>query len=374
MNYFFGFETKLGAETDWFFNANHLFLLLWVAGFVTACCFLFSAKTEKGKKITKLVLAAVLFILEVGRIVYKYLLHRSHGGTALDFNWWWTISFQMCAIMTWTTIVTLVLSAFLPKEKKILNYLYNILFGCALLGGALTFCYPDCMSSDRPFLHFLNIQTVTVHALLIFVPIYLIKTQEFKVEIKNIWKLFVGFVLVGGLSMSASIISGENFAFAKEFDLFDLGLPFPWHLPVVMIILVAVSTLIYGVFELVRKLKNKKQQKEENKSVKQGKALYITTIASAIVFGMLIILGCAALIGSTTPTWLGIVCLLGLAYTIIWIVIAEHNYQAANQSNNLTKTQSIIKIVLAILFNLPVGVVSLVNYLKEGNIYGYNKG
>ena len=367
MNYFFGFETKLATETDWMFNGNHVFLLLWVAGFVTACYFLFSAKSEKGKKITKLVLAGVLFALEVGRIVYKYLLHCSHGGTALDFNWWWTISFQMCAIMTWTTIVTLVLSAFLPKNSKILSYLYNILFGCALLGGALTFCYPDCMSSDRPFLHFVNIQTVTVHALLIFAPIYLIKIGEFKVELKNIWKLFVGFVLVGGLSMSASIISGENFAFAKEFGLFDLGLPFPWHLPVVMIILVAVSTLIYGIFEIVHKRKDMNQPKKEQPQVnKLGKALYATTIASAIVFGMLIILGIAAILGSTTVTWLGALCLLGLAYTITWIVVAERNKKYMQENFDFAnKTKSILTIALTLVFNLPVGVVWLIAYLKN---------
>ena len=64
MDYFFGFDTKLASKVDWFFNANHLFLLLWVAGFIVACCFLFSAKSEKGKKVTKLVLAGILFVLE----------------------------------------------------------------------------------------------------------------------------------------------------------------------------------------------------------------------------------------------------------------------------------------------------------------------
>ena len=366
MNYFFGFDTKLAAETDWFFNLNHLFLLLWVAGFVVACYFLLSAKSEKGKKITKIVLAAVLFILEIGRIVYKYLSHVHHGGTAANFNWWWTISFQMCAIMTWTTIITLLLSAFLKKDSKILTYAYNILFGCALIGGALTFCYPDCMSSDKPFLHFSNIQTVTVHALLIFVPIYLIKIGEFKVEIKNIWKLFVGYVLVGSVSMATSIVGSENFAFAKEFDLIDLGLPFPWHLPVVMIILVALATVIYGIFELVRKIKNRTEKPEPQKANCLGRVLHICTIASAIVFGMLIVLGVAARIGPETQTLLGLFCLLGLAYTVAWLIVAEKTkkfvYEPFDFSN---RTKTILTLVLYLIFNLPVGIVYLCAYLKN---------
>ena len=368
MNYFFGFETKLANETDWFFNVNHLLLLLFVAGFVVICYFLFSAKSEKGKKITKLVLAGILFLLEVGRIVYKYLLHLSHGGTAQNFGWWWTISFQMCAIMTWTTIITLVLSAFLKKENKLLSYLYNILFGCALIGGALTFCYPDCMSSDRPFLHFLNIQTVSVHALLIFVPIYLIKIGDFKVELKNIWRLFVGYVWVGSLSMATSIISGENFAFAKNFDLFDLGLPFPWHLPVVMIILVALSTLIYSIFELIRRRKSNKVPTEatQQPTHKFGKMLYVTSIITAIVFGMLIVLGVAALIGKETPNILGVFCLLGIVYTIVWLIFAEKVKKYINEEFDYSnQKKTIAYLVLLLIFNLPVGIVALIPYLNN---------
>ena len=372
MDYFFGFDTKLASKVDWFFNANHLFLLLWVAGFIVACCFLFSAKSEKGKKVTKLVLAGILFVLEVGRTVYKYLLHLHNGGTASNFNWWWNISFQMCAIMCWTTIATLILSAFLKKDRKILDYLYNILFGCALIGGFLTFCYPDCISADRPFLHFLNIQTITVHALLIFVPIYLIKIGEFKVQLKNIWKLFVGFVYIGSIAMSASLISGNNFAFCLKFDLFDLGLPFPWHLPVVMIVIVSLSAINYSVFELVRYIKNRKRTSNETKVTTQksklGIAIYVTSIVTSIVFGMAIMLGTAALIGKDANSIFGLFCLLGLVYTILWLIFAENFKKYMYQSLDYTKkSKNITLLILSFIFNLPVGILYLIKYTKDKN-------
>ena len=370
MSYFFDFNTKLATEVDWFFNLNHLFLLLWVVGFIIVCCFLFHSKSEKGKKITKLSLALILTILEIGRTVYKYLLHLSNGGSSSDFNWWWNISFQMCAIMCWTTIITLILSAFLNKENKLLGYLYNILFGCALIGGALTFCYPDCMSSDRPFLHFLNIQTVTVHALLIFVPIYLIKIGEFKVEIKNIWKLFVGYILIGSLSMTASLISGNNFAYALNFSLFDLGLPFPYHLPVVMVILVLLSTIVYAIFEIVRYIKNKKSNTVNKPCAASNKnkfdiAFIVTSFATAIIFGIVILLGISSLIGKDTQTLLGLLCLLPLAYTILWLVFAEKIKNQSTQEFASTKPcKHISLIIIALLFNLPVGVLYLIKFIK----------
>ena len=371
MNYFFGFDTFLDGEMDWFFNLNHLFLILWVAGFIVLCSFLFNAKSEKGKRITKIVLAIILLLLEIGRIVYKYQLHIHNGGNASNFNWWWDISFQMCAIMCWTTIATLILSVCLKKNNKFLQYLYNILFGCALIGGALTFCYPDCMSANRPFLHFLNIQTVTVHALLIFVPIYLIKIKEFKVEIKNIWKLFVGYVFIGSVSMTASIISGNNFAYALNFSLFDLGLPFPWHLPVVMIVLILLSTIIYAIFELIRLVKRKIAKEERvvatiaNKS-KLSVAIYVVSIATAIIFGMLILLGTASLIGKDDKTMCGLFCLIGLVYMILMLVFAENNekYILSNFDGE-NKTKHIALIALTLIFDLPVGILYLIKYTRS---------
>ena len=376
MNYFFGYETKLAQGIDWFFNVNHLMLILFIAGFIVLCSFLFSAKSDKGKRITKLALAAVLIVLEVGRTIYKYKMHVYNGGTAKDFNWWWNISFQMCAIMCWTTIVTLILSAFLKKDNKLLQFLYNILFGCALVGGVLTFAYPDCLTEDRAFLHFVNIQTVIVHALLIFVPIYLIKIKEFKVEIKNIWKTLAGYVAVGCIAMSASLISGNNFAFSLKFDMIDLGLPFPWHLPVVMLVLFGIDVVLYGSFEIVRLIKKKmnKQQTLEEKVVKTKPEYYsrlglvtqIVSNVSAILFGALIMLGTASLIGNTKAK-LGVLCLLGLVYMILLLVFAEKHKKYINQKFDNNKAKHITFIVLTMIFALPVGILYLVRFLREKN-------
>lgn len=379
MNYIFGFENTLNQKIDWFFNLNHLFLIFFVTVFVVSCCFLLSAKSEKGKKITKLILAGVLLILEVGRTVYKYLMHVHNGGTASNFNWWWNISFQMCAIMCWTTIITLILSAFLKKENKFLQFLYNVLFGGAMIGGILTFAYPDCLSSNYPFLHFVNIQTVLVHALLIFVPIYFVKTKDFRVDIKNIWKVCAAYVYVGCVAMTASLISGNNFAYALKFDLFDLGLPFPWHLPVVMLFMMVLATLIYGSFELVRLIKRK--IKKEDKPVpekhnydKLGFATYVVSNVSAILFGALIMLGTASLIGSP-KSMTGILCLLGLVYMILVLIFAEKVYKKyiTEKLDVENKKKHITYIVLTFIFVMPVGIMYLVRYLQEEKMQNVKK-
>lgn len=376
MNYFFGFENTLSHNIDYFFNTNHLFLIFVVASIVLGCTFLFNGKIQKEKSIkaTKIFFAILLFVLEVGRTIYKYLKHLNGGGTAGNFNWWWNISFQMCAIMCWTTIITLILSVVLKKENKFLQMLYNILFGCALLGGVLTFLYPDCMSENYPFLHFINIQTVLVHALLIFVPIYLIRTKDFRVDIKNIWKVTVGYVFIGCVAMTASLISGNNFAYSLKFGLIDLGLPFPWHLPILLILLTAIDALLYGSFEVVRLIKARCKKSDDQKVEKVekpkrnvlGLTMHILSLVSAVLFGALIMLGTASLIGNT-KTALGIFCLIGLVYMILMLIFAEKvskHYIDSNLDKD-NKAKHITFIVLTFVFAMPVGIVYLTRYLSE---------
>lgn len=373
MDYFFGFDNYLSQNIDWFFNFNHFMLIIMVAVFIAGCYFLLSAKSEKGEKITKLVLASVLFILEIGRIIYKYLLHVHNGGNASNFNWWWNISFQMCAIMTWTTIITLILSAFLKKENKFLQLLYNMLFGCALVGGFLTFMYPDCISNNYPILHFINIQTIITHALLIFVPIYLIKTKDFRVDIKNFWNVYVGYVFIGSVALSASLISGNNFAYSLNFDLVDLGVAFPWHLPVIMIVISAIALVLYGCFELAYYIKRKHNKNEneiglpaERKEYnKIGLALYIAFVISAVLFGGLISLSTASLIGEQ-KTALGLLCLLGLVYMILMLIFANQIKNYINiKFEDKDKIKHTVLVVLTVIFALPVGIIYLIKYLED---------
>lgn len=369
MNYFFGFDNTLTQNIDWFFNLNHLFLICFVALFVVSCLFIFHAKSEKGIKGTKIAIACILFVLEVGRIVYEYLKHLHDGGTADSFNWWWSISFQMCAIMCWTTIITLILSVCLKKENKFLQFLYNILFGCAMIGGILTFAYPDCLSSSYPFLHFLNIQTVLVHALLIFVPIYLIKVKDFRVDIRNIWKVCAGYVYIGCVAMTASLISGNNFAYSLNFDLVDLGLPFPWHLVLIMLVMVAFAGVFYGAFEIVRLIQRKRgkiqpSQVEKEQIAKLDMSIYIVSNVCAILFGALIMLGTASLIGSRV-TMLGILCLIGLVYMILLLVFASYFRKHINEEiNNNNKKKHLTFVIITFIFALPVGILYLIKFLN----------
>ena len=375
MNYFWDFDVQLKDKIDWMFNVNHLFLISFVAIFIVALMFLLNAKSEKGQKITKICLACVLFILEITRIIWDYQNHLHNGGTSENFNWWWTISFQMCAIMTWTTIITLIVSACVKnKQARVVKILENILFGVAMVGGILTFVYPDCITTDKPFLHFVNIQTIITHSLLIFAPLYLIKIKELKIEMKNIWMPALGFLYVGCLATATSIISGNNFAFALECDLLkDVGLniPYPWHYLFVFLIVFLLTVLLYGVFEIRNHIKNKNIEKQVEKPNKNKNvyALSVLTFVFLCFQGLLMMLfmGQAIYISGQTSL-LGILMLIPFIVAVLLILLGLYYNKLSNDDNFKKNKKSkifIVTLIFAFVLNIVVGIYQLALYYQK---------
>lgn len=374
MNYFFGFDVALASNIDWRFNINHLFLALFVILVIVGLLFALNSKTEKGQKITKIVLATLLLVLELGRIIWKICQHIHLYGSIDGFDWWWNISFQMCAIMTWTTIITLYVSAFAKnKNHIIIKILENILLGTAMVGGILTFIYPDLMDGSMPFFHFRNIQTVLTHTLLIFVPIWLVKIGELKIRIKNIWMPALGFLYVGCFAMMMSLYSGQNFAYSLACDLMeDIGLhvPYPWHLLIVVAIIFCLTVLIYAIGEIVYRKKHKTEQKPiKTQKEKYHYASAVTCFVLAAVQGvlmlMLISLGLYTPTDPTSP--LAIFCLLPFGFSVLLIKLGME-YLLLSEKEDLSQEvhskNYIILLVVSFLLNIILGFYQLFVYLK----------
>jgi|LGOV01.1.fsa_nt_gb hypothetical protein len=262
-------DNTLAESVEWMFNLNHIYLLLAVVFIITVITILVTKLNKKTQEKFLLFSGIFLIVLEFGRIGYKMYSHLSHNPTLEGFNWWWNISFQMCAIMVWFTAINLIVFYFKKQDSKYKQWAYNVMFGAALIGGALSFLYPDMISENHSILHFSNLQTIVAHAFLIMLPIIIVISGRLKVRYKNIGKVFLGLVMVATIAMPASLISGQNFAFMSEFGaLVDAGIdiPFPLHIIVLALIFFVFTSLLYGPFEIIRLWKeNNKIEKEESK-------------------------------------------------------------------------------------------------------------
>ncbi len=255
--YLFGFDSYLPQEVDYMFNLNHLFLILGIVAFITTLTLVFKNRSEKTQKIMLATVAILMIVLEIGRIVWKLLNHVHDNGTIAGFDWAWNISFQLCAIMTWFVSINLLIGVF-GKNKKWNQISYSIMVGVALICGSLTFLYPDLIDTGRSLLHFRNFQTVLDHALLIFVPVFLLATNKVTLSFQKIYIPFLALAGSAAIAMPMSFLTDHNFMFMKECSLFaDLGLniPFPYHLLVLGVIFFALQALVYGSVVLSYKLK-----------------------------------------------------------------------------------------------------------------------
>ena len=251
----FGIDKQLETKINWL-ELDKIILLCLCVFF--ACFLLYSAiQTKNQKRIltTKIVFASLLFVLEIGRIIW-YICQANFYNKAL--NVWTTINFHMCTMMVWVNILTLVLSTFVKKQNKFLEILFNIVFGIGTLGGIITFIYPQFINGSYSIFHFRNLQSIITHIILIVNPIFLYKTKHFEIKMKNFWIIPLTFVAVGSISSFASICGKANFAFAYYCELFTalkMYIPVPWHILTVMLILCLIIFVIYLVICYINKHK-----------------------------------------------------------------------------------------------------------------------
>lgn len=249
--------TSQAKYINWLEFKNILILLSVV---LTACLvlyFLLCAKSKKGVIITKICLASALFVLEVSRILWWYFRCKHYGD---PFNFWIRFNFEMCSMMVWVNIFTLIVSIFVKKDNKLVCYLYNIIFGAGMIGGILTFVYPAFIDSYYSIFHFRNLQSIITHILLIVSPLFLLRSKQFRIELKNFWTIPFSLVCVGSISTFAGMCANWNFAYCfycAPFKAIGINIPFPFHILTIMLFISSVQFLLYTIIEVYRHKKKK---------------------------------------------------------------------------------------------------------------------
>ncbi|MCQ2564685.1 MAG: YwaF family protein [Clostridia bacterium] len=363
----FGFDAKLEIEQKWIFNSNHLFLALAVFASVVLLSLIISPKTEMGKKITKIVIASILFLLEIGRMIYRFRYNIYCGQSASTMNWWGLINFENCSIVTWVAICTLFAGSFVKKDNKILQFFYNAMFGCGILGGLLTFVYPLTISGAYPIYHFSNMQTIITHILIMTAPILVVKMGDFKVELKKVWQLIPYYIIVGCITLTASMCSGTNFAFTLYINWMYLPIPFPFHVYLLVIVFVAVAAVEYSIFDLCRHIKNKRLGVAEPKKHfnKTDLLVIIAMMVTCVIITYTIGTTIALNVWHGEPTPWGLLELFTLAYFLLSMAFINYYGRYLHQRFDVERTAKHTTLILCFcIINLPAGIVYLIRYVS----------
>lgn len=228
----------LGAFVDWRHYA-------WMILVIILAIFLYRLfkKHPKAGKITVTALLASLFSV---RFIHQII--RAIIGAEVPA--WKAFPFHLCTVMTFMLPIVYFLNL-----KKLKEAVYVL----SMMGGIITIIVGDYF--DDTFMTFSTLEGMSAHTILLLVPIIEVALGNFKLEYKNIWKVFVGIII---LLIWATL---ANEVFFKGYDnnymyLKKNGLPGnlggDYYFLIYVLIFLVMINMIYGFPTLYRYFSNKK--------------------------------------------------------------------------------------------------------------------
>ena len=219
------------------FGWRHIALLIIVA----LCLFLAihyvaHAPQKQAKRIIRVAAVAVP-VLELSHTVWLYLCGFTDFIKLLPLH--------LCAMQS----IFIPLAVFTRK-----TYFKEFVYATAVLGGALGILFPAGVAECYPVWHYQTIQTAVLHGLLIFVPLALIFSGEFRPELRNFSKVLLIFLCVALVAAAVDFGFGENYMFLRQAP---EGTPLVWiydtfgrgtYLVVTFLILASASISMYWPF------------------------------------------------------------------------------------------------------------------------------
>lgn len=89
----------------------------------------------------------------------------------------------------------------------------DFIFATSILGGIFAIIFPSGVAGNYPFWHFQTLQTFLYHGLLIFIPLAIIVTSNYRPTIKRFYAVFNTFVLIATIALFVDLKFGENYLF-----------------------------------------------------------------------------------------------------------------------------------------------------------------
>ena len=180
---------------------------------------------------------------------------------------WYSFPFQLCTTPIFVSVMCLFL-----KDNKIRKSLLSYMAFITILGSIATMIIPDsCFTSDI----LVNIHTMWLHLGSFVVSVYLLFTNEVKLNIRNLESSFIVFVSFVGVAMflnlfiyNIDVLNGETFNmfyispyFISSLPIFDV---IQENTPYLLFLIIYILAITFGSFIvcysslLIKRLFNKK--------------------------------------------------------------------------------------------------------------------
>ena len=194
---FFDFYTQIPKEyTFKNFGFEHIISMIIIFIVIYICLKALKKLSVKAQDIIIKTCAIFVPILELSHNVWLYF--------CADATLPQLLSLHLCGLQMY----------FIPLAvfTKILVF-KDFVFASSILGGIFAIIFPSGVAGAYPIWHFQTLQTFLYHGLLIFVPIALLITTDYRPTLKRFPKVFALFMVIATIALCVDLIFNQNYLF-----------------------------------------------------------------------------------------------------------------------------------------------------------------
>ena len=333
--------------------------------FVVGLFFLVPTKSKKATKITKITIASFLIIMYLIKIIFNVLRAYLINAENHNVERYLKLAFglDIPSIMIILSCVVLFISAFSNKEFKFVEFLNYSLLGVGLPSAFISLFSTNIISLNDNYYHILNIISMLFNTALIFIPLYLLKTKDIKINMLNFWYAIAGYICALSICMTLSLVIREgNFSemtYSQTLASIGIRVNFPWHLliiiPIFLIISFVITYILSKIFKKYSYSYSNENFQAKDSQLKKNDFFDLYAFATKTVCcmqGFLILFILAAIIRNPYGSLWGIFCLIPLIMTLFCLFATfEMEKQALiNDENIFNKDNKIAKKIITYVF------------------------
>lgn len=236
--YFFAYiEDIPGQFHSTLFSVRHILAVALVVCAWVILILLFKDRSGRTKWNFVKLMSLLLPLLELAQIIW----YKSVG----EFSFGYTLPLHLCSLMS----IILPIMSF-SGNKLLKEYAYAMGLAPALL----TLITPDVYY--YPVFSFIYLQTMLVHGIICFIPLFMIFAMDFKPDIRQLPKVVGMLVVFAILIVPVNFITGGNYFFLRypapgsPMESFAKMVGSPWYLIPTFLLGCVLWTILYLPFTL----------------------------------------------------------------------------------------------------------------------------
>jgi len=194
---FFSFYTNIKKEFVFNnFSVKHISAIVIIFAIVILCLFKLKKFNTKLQNLIIKICAIAVPVLEISHNIWLAICSGA-GFTEL-------LSLHLCGLQMYFIPLAVFTKVILFKD---------FVFATSILGGIFAIVFPSGVAGNYPLWHFQTLQTFLYHGLLVFVPIAILVTTDYRPTIKRFYKVFNLFVFIATFALFIDLKFNENYLF-----------------------------------------------------------------------------------------------------------------------------------------------------------------